>query len=110
MHVGDVVLADRGFTCEQEAKMVLAEVKVPPFTKGKKQLEKKDIDWSRELSTVRIHVERVIGLLKQKYKILQGVLPISLIIDEKDTESTIDKIVHVCCACVNLCPSVVPED
>ena len=110
MHVGDVVLADRGFTCEQEAKMVLAEVKVPPFTKGKKQLEKKDIDWSRELSTVRIHVERVIGLLKQKYKILQGVLPISLIIDEKDTESTIDKIVRVCCACVNLCPSVVPED
>ena len=48
--------------------MVLAEVKTPPFTKGKKQLEKQEVDWSRELSVVRIHVEHVIGLLKQKSK------------------------------------------
>jgi len=53
--------------------MVLA-VKTP-FTKGKKQ----EVDWSHKLSIVRIHIERVIGLLKQKYTILQGMLPISLI-------------------------------
>ena len=47
--------------------MVLAEVKIPPFTKGKKQLEKVDVGWSRELSSVRIHVEQIIGTLKQKY-------------------------------------------
>lgn len=89
----------------------MAEVKTPPFTKGKKQLQKVDVDWSRELSVVRIHVERVIGVLKQKYTILQGVLPISLISDNtKDTDSTIDKIVKVCCALVNLCPSVVGDD
>ncbi len=35
----------------------MAEIKMPPFTKGKKQLEKKDVDWSHELSIVRIHVE-----------------------------------------------------
>ena len=55
--------------------MVMAEIKTPPFTKGKKQLEKVDIDWSRELSAVRIHVERVIGVLKQKYTILQKTIP-----------------------------------
>ena len=53
--------------------MVMAKVKNPPFTKGKKQ----DVDWSRELSIVRIHMERVIGVLKQKHTILQGILPIS---------------------------------
>lgn len=92
--------------------MVLAEVKMPPFTKGKKQLEKQEVDWSRKLSSVRIHVERVIGQLKQKYTILQGVLPISLISDnDHDVDVTvIDKIVKVCCACINLCPSVVPID
>ena len=90
--------------------MFLAEVKIPPFTKGKKQLEKKDLDWSRELSIVRIHVERIIGVVKQKYTILQNVLPISLIPDAKDTVSTIDKIVKVCCACVNMCPSVVSQE
>ena len=39
-----------------------------PFYKGKKQLEKIEVDWSRKLSLVRIHVERVIGILKQFYK------------------------------------------
>ena len=67
-----VVKADRGFTCDH-AHMVLAEIKIPPFTKGKKQLEKIELDWSRELSMVRIHVECIIGALKQKYTILQSV-------------------------------------
>lgn len=109
-YTGDVVLADRGFTCNERAQMVLAEVKTPPFTKGKKQLEKQDVDWSRELSVVRIHVERVIGVLKQKYTILQGTLPISLISDSDDNEAVIDKIVKVCSACINMCPSVVPME
>jgi len=104
-----VILADRGFTCDDYARMAMAEVKIPPFTKGKKQLEKVEVDWSRELSIVRIHVERVIGVLKQKYTILQGTLPIRLIVGDED-DSTIDKIVSVCCACVNLCPSVVSQD
>lgn len=108
---GDVILADRGFTCGEYVGMALAEVKTPPFTRGKKQLEKVDVDWSRELSLVRIHVERVIGVLKQKYTILQSVLPIRLIVDNSDTTtSTIDKIVRVCCALVNLCPSVISQD
>ena len=108
---GDIILADRGFTCDDYARMVMAEVKTPPFTRGKKQLEKIEVDWSRELSVVRIHVERVIGVLKQKYTILQSVLPISLLFDgTQDDNLTIDKIIHVCCALVNICPSVVPQE
>ena len=85
--------------------MVLAEVKTPPFTKGKKQFEKQDVDWSCEMSVVRIHVERVIGVLKQKYTILQDTLPIRLLSDsDDDNEAVIDKIVKVCCACINMCP------
>ena len=61
---GDFIIADRGFTCDEFAHMALAEVKILPFTKRKKQLEKIDVEWSRELSIVRIHVERVIGVLK----------------------------------------------
>ena len=101
--------------------MALAEVKMPPFTRGKKQLEKVDVDWSRELSIVRIHVERVIGVIKQKYTItrgkkqlekvdLQGTIPITLIKDQTSDTPTLDKIVRVCCALVNLCPSVVSQD
>ena len=105
-----MILADCGFICEEYARTVLAEVKTPPFTKGKNQLEKVDVDWSRELSLVRIYVERVIGVLKQKYAILQGVLPIALVAGTDGSHSTLDKVVRICCALVNLCPSVVPQD
>ena len=55
------------------------EVKLPPFTKGKKQLKKMDVDFAHQLSRVRIHVERVIGILRQKYAILEHTLPINMI-------------------------------
>ena len=74
---GDMIMADRGFTIQSVAGMYCAEVKIPPFTKGKKQLIKVDIDTARRLSRVRIHDERVIGLVRQKYSILQSTLPIN---------------------------------
>ncbi len=69
-----------------------------------------EVDWSRKLSIVRIHIERVIGVLKQKYTILQNVLPINFISNVDNNLSTIDKIVTVCCAFVNLCPPIVSQD
>ena len=68
---GDVILADRGFNIAEEASLYYAEVKVPPYTRGKKQLSRYEVDKARQLSRVRIHVERVIGLLRLKYKILR---------------------------------------
>ena len=108
---GDVILADRGFTIEQAAGMYCAEVKIPSFTKGKKQLSKIEVDTTRQLAQVRIHVERVIGLVRQKYSILQSTLPINMIkVDDSDEDaiSAVDKIVVICCALCNCCDSVVP--
>lgn len=107
---GDVVIADRGFTIGDFCGLALAEVKIPPFTRGVNQLEKKEVDWSRELSIVRIHVERVIGTVKQKYTLLQSTIPIALIGNRGDGNETMDKIFQVCCALYNICPSVVPLD
>ena len=53
------------------------------------QRERKKIDWNQKLS-VHIHVERIIGVVKQKYTALQNILLISLISDARDTVSTID--------------------
>ncbi len=39
-HIGDIILADRGFTCDEYARMAMAEIKTPPFTKGKKTIGK----------------------------------------------------------------------
>ena len=53
-----------------------AVLRIPTFTKGKKQMTGKDIDISRQIAHVRIHVDRVIGRLK-KFKILNTTIPIA---------------------------------
>ena len=102
-------IADRGFNIQEAAGLYCAEVRLPPFTKGKKQLNKIDVDFARQLSRVRIHVERVIGFLRQKYTLLESTLPINMIMCPENSDiSLIDKIVTVCCALCNCCESVVP--
>ena len=41
---GDLVLADRGFNIQESVGLICAEVKIPAFTKGKKQLSAFDVD------------------------------------------------------------------
>ena len=104
-----MLLADRGFNVQESAGVYCAEVKIPPFTKGKSQLSKFEVDTSRKLSNsrVRIHVERVIGVLRQKFTLLESTLPINMIMcTHEDDCSMIDKIVTVCCALCNCCESV----
>ncbi|KAK7879850.1 hypothetical protein WMY93_033485 [Mugilogobius chulae] len=59
---GDVVLADRGFDIKESIALMGATLKIPAFTRGRSQLEAKDVEQTRKLAHVRIHVERVIGV------------------------------------------------
>ena len=62
------------------------------------------------IANVRIHVERVIELLRNKYTILQDIVPIDYLITDADSKPIIDKIATVCCALTNCCESVVTSD
>lgn len=105
---GDVVLADRGFNVSESVGFYCARLHVPAFTKGKKQLSAADVLSTRKLGNVRIHVERVIGLIRNKYVILKATLPIDYVVCRPgDNLTPLDKIVTVCCALSNLCPSIV---
>ena len=57
---GDMVMADRGFTKKQ------AKIAISAFTKGKSQLDPVHVEQARGMASARIHVERVIGLLRRK--------------------------------------------
>ena len=100
---GDIVLADRGLTVSEDIALHGGKLKIPAFSRGKEQLSQKDTEMSKELSRVRIHVERVIGLIKNRYTILKGTLSISMIKHKGDEDvANIDKLLLVCCALTNL--------
>ena len=61
---GDLVMADRGFTIEENLSLYQAKLAIPAFTKGKSQLDPVSVEKTRGIANVRIHVERVIGLLR----------------------------------------------
>ena len=110
---GDQILADRGFTLQDDfAAGSCSELLTPVFTKGKSQLSAKEVEMSRKISSVRIHVERVIGLMKNRYTILKGIIPLRTIKSVKDeaasaTLANCDKIVTVCAALTNFGESIV---
>ena len=105
---GDVVLADRGFTVAEDIALFGAKLEIPAFTRGKKQLSQREVETSQQLSRVRIHVERVIGLLKNKYTILKGQLPVQLLKHNDNSDvANIDKILCVCGALTNLAKKIV---
>lgn len=106
---GDVILADRGFDITDDLCIYGTYLEIPSFMRGKKQLSMKEVEHSKKIAKVRIHVERVIGVLKNRYTILQNTLPISLLRLKNDSDySNIDKILTVCAALINTSNSVVP--
>ena len=112
---GDLVMADRGFTIHESLVFKQAELAIPAFTRVKDQLDPVDVEKTRGIANVRIHVERVIGLLRRKYTILSGTLPIDYLIcnmngSQEMATPMIDRIINVCSALVSLCPGIVPLD
>ena len=106
---GDIAMADREFDIEDGAALYCAKVKIPSFTKGKRQLSDLDVEQSRRIAAVRIHVERVIGIVQNKYSLLQGTLPLDFLMKKDDSNyCTIHKIFCTACGLVSLCDSVIP--
>lgn len=66
---------------------------------------------TRKIANVRIHVERVIGSVRQKYSILgHSVLPIHYLQTDNEDPCLLYKIGFVCCALTNCCKSVVSPE
>ena len=112
---GNMVMADRGFTISESVGLKHAKLMIPAFTKGKDQLDRVDVESTRGIENVRIHVQRVIGLLRRKYTILEGTLPAEFFACNPNGPlerqvPLIDRTLRVCSALVNFCPPIVPFD
>ena len=108
-------MADRGFTIQESLIFHRAKLAIPAFTRGKDQLDPVDVEGTRGIANVRIHVERIIGLLRRKYTILSGILPIDFLQCDPNGSQVakipmIDRIITVCAALTNLSNGIVPLD
>ena len=61
----DHVMADRGFNIHETLGSRGAHLAIPAFTKGQTQLRPTEVEGTRGIGNVRIHVERDIGSLKE---------------------------------------------
>ena len=104
---GDMVMADRGFTISESVGLKHA--------KGKDQLDPVDVERTRGIANVGIHVKRVIGLLRRKYTILEGTLPTEFLSCNPNEPierqvPLIGRILRVCSGLVNFRPPIIPFD
>ena len=70
---------------------------IPSFTRGKKQLNPGDAEMTRRVANVQIHVERVIGSIKQKLSLLGRTLSIDFLPNKDESLTTLDQIVLMLC-------------
>jgi len=67
---GNILLADRGFDIAKDVSLMQASLEIPTFTIGLTQLSPNDVEKTRKIVNLRIHVERVIGATRQGFSIL----------------------------------------
>ena len=94
------LMADRGFAIKESLSKLGIELYLPPFREGRHQLPADEVQRGHLIASLRIHVERAIGRMKQ-YKILRGVFPLKM-------ARLANQIVVVCAYISNFHPARVP--
>lgn len=73
---GDIFIADQGFDITEDVALMQASLEISAFTKGMTQLSPVDVEKTRKLANLRIHIGRVIGTTRQRFSIFSSTLPI----------------------------------
>ena len=77
LQVGDQVLADKGFNCQDELASVGATLVIPAFLKQNKQFTTQQGEHNKTVAGLRVHVERLMERLKN-WHVFDHRIPISL--------------------------------
>ena len=91
--LGDVILADCGFTIHDLCAEKGATLEIPPFLNGRKEFTELQVTKTKLIAHSRIHMERFNERIK-KYRILSGIVPLSL-------TPLLSQIVFITCCLVN---------
>ena len=89
----DSVMADRGFTIEDDLKKINVALNIPAFLDGRDQLDEDEVLESQSIASVHIHVERLMSRLK-KSRLTKMEIPLTM-------HGSITQIWTVCCLLCN---------
>ena len=96
----DICMVDRGFNIQDMLLSREVKLVIPPFTKGRTQFVKGKVEQTSSVARARIHIERVIGRIKD-FRILNFRVPLTMI-------ALLNDIFTVASALANLTPPLVP--
>ena len=99
---GDSMMADRGFTIEDDLKPLKVGLNIPAFLGGREQLTEDEVKESQGIAAVRIHVERAIQRIK-KFRQIRNEIPLTL-------HGSINQIWTVACLLCNILPPLIQKD
>ena len=71
------IMADRGYTIRDQLSPHGLTLNIPPFMEARSKLPADEVKHGRKIGSLRIHVERAIGRIKN-YAILKRILPPSM--------------------------------
>lgn len=96
---GDAIMVDKGFLISDLTTPKGIDLIIPPFKKAKKQFMPHEVEATKSIASLRIHVEREMERIKN-FRIIQGIMPITM-------ASQASKIWKLCVRLTNLLPPLV---
>ena len=96
LNSGDSVMADRGFTIQNELTLIGVKLNIPPFLLGKTQLSGKEMVETRRIASLWIHVERAMERIKN-FHVFDRALPSTF-------ETAAEQVIFICAALSNFHP------
>ncbi|KAL5011956.1 hypothetical protein ScPMuIL_010507 [Solemya velum] len=99
---GDGIMVDKGFLISDYTTPRGIDLIIPPFVRDKKQFSPHEVELTRDIANLRIHVEREMERIKN-FRILQAIIPISM-------ASQSSKIWKLCVRLTNLLPPLVLDN
>lgn len=85
-----------------------ATLNIPVFLRKKQQFTPLELDRNKQVTSLRVHIERLIRLVRSKYKEIGDFISIDTITRFQNGYSSIDLTVRVACILANFNKSIIP--
>lgn len=97
---GKNIMADRGFEIQDLLVKPNLLLNMPPFKGSRTSMPKEDVVKTQKIASVRIHVERAIGRVKGRFRVLDRDIPLTMM-------GVVNQVWATCCMLTNFLPPII---